>query len=202
MNSILDGRSRLKACEMAGVEPRFEYYVGDKTPAEVVYSTNVVRRHLTPIQCALAILELVENKHGGDRKSSGAQRLLKAQKDLCDRHGIKDTMLKETRAVKRVDCPELLNALISGKLSSKRAAAIARDEKAIEAINGGASVEDVAEEKSHASRNTKGLTSQSPANSSKPIKDSRSLRPRSSRADEPFRAACSDTAPLRRGIYR
>jgi hypothetical protein len=38
---ILDGWSRLKACEMAGVEPRFEYYDGDKTPAEVVYSANV-----------------------------------------------------------------------------------------------------------------------------------------------------------------
>jgi hypothetical protein len=51
-------------------------------------------------------------------------------------------MLKEARAVKKANCPELLNALVSGKLSSKKAAAIARDEKAIEEIKGGASVEE------------------------------------------------------------
>jgi hypothetical protein len=48
---ILDGRNRLKACEMAGVEPHFRNYEGDD-PYAFVISANVHRRNLTPSQLA------------------------------------------------------------------------------------------------------------------------------------------------------
>jgi hypothetical protein len=48
---ILDGRNRYDACQIAGVEPRYESYNGT-TPAEDVFSWNIQRRHLTTTQRA------------------------------------------------------------------------------------------------------------------------------------------------------
>jgi hypothetical protein len=46
---ILDGRNRLKACKLAGVEPRFER-IALVDPLDFVVSCNLHRRHLTPAQ--------------------------------------------------------------------------------------------------------------------------------------------------------
>ena len=42
---ILDGRNRLAACELAGVEPKIVEYTGDN-PWDFVWSMNRKRRHL------------------------------------------------------------------------------------------------------------------------------------------------------------
>ena len=52
---ILDGRNRLRACEMTGVEPRF-VTVQDIEPMQFVVSRNLHRRHLTiPQRAAIAV---------------------------------------------------------------------------------------------------------------------------------------------------
>lgn len=43
---ILDGRNRLAACELAGVEPRFETYQGDDAE-DYALRSGITRRHLT-----------------------------------------------------------------------------------------------------------------------------------------------------------
>ena len=55
---ILDGRNRLAACEIAGVEPRFEEYTGDD-PVAYVISANIHRRHLTTDQKREVIAKLL-----------------------------------------------------------------------------------------------------------------------------------------------
>ncbi len=42
---VLDGRNRLRACEAAGVEPRFVDWDGTGDPAVWVISKNLKRRH-------------------------------------------------------------------------------------------------------------------------------------------------------------
>ena len=57
---ILDGRNRQHACELAGVEPRYEEWVSNgRTPLEFVVAKNLHRRHLTVAQRAVIALQLL-----------------------------------------------------------------------------------------------------------------------------------------------
>jgi ParB-like nuclease family protein len=50
--TLLDGRNRLRACEMAGVDPTFVVHAGD--PVALIVSANVRRRQMMPGQVAMA----------------------------------------------------------------------------------------------------------------------------------------------------
>lgn len=57
---VLDGRNRLAACELAGVEPRtitIRFRSGESTPTEWVLSKNLHRRQLTKSQAAAVAVE-------------------------------------------------------------------------------------------------------------------------------------------------
>ena len=56
---ILDGRNRLAACEIAGMEPRFVEWNGKGSPVEWVVSENLIRRHLTSSQRAVIAHDLL-----------------------------------------------------------------------------------------------------------------------------------------------
>ena len=49
---LIDGRNRLKACVLAGVEPT--YTTVDAEPIAYILGANVTRRHLSKGQCAMA----------------------------------------------------------------------------------------------------------------------------------------------------
>ena len=51
--TLLDGRNRLAACELAGVEPKFDTYDGD--PVAFIVGKNATRRQLSAGQRAMAI---------------------------------------------------------------------------------------------------------------------------------------------------
>lgn len=53
---VIDGRNRLSACNLAGVEPRFEEYDGD--PIAYIWGANVHRRHMNKGQEAAALVVL------------------------------------------------------------------------------------------------------------------------------------------------
>lgn len=62
---IIDGRNRLKACEIAGVEPQFRDIGKDvlKTDMDVIksiISSNLIRRHLSASERAVLAVELLE----------------------------------------------------------------------------------------------------------------------------------------------
>jgi ParB-like chromosome segregation protein Spo0J len=57
--TVLDGRNRLKACEMEGVTPTFIDWKpnAEESPTAYVLSANLHRRHLTPSQKAIVAAE-------------------------------------------------------------------------------------------------------------------------------------------------
>jgi hypothetical protein len=73
---LIDGRNRLAACRLAGVEPSFTTYDGD--PLALIYSANIQRRNLTKGQTAMAIarmLDLSEGRYNGARALTFAAKV-------------------------------------------------------------------------------------------------------------------------------
>lgn len=64
---VLDGRNRLRACELAGVEPRFEEFAGGN-PWGFVWSVNAERRHLSAGAKAVAWSEYQEGSDAWEAK--------------------------------------------------------------------------------------------------------------------------------------
>lgn len=72
---VLDGRNRLRACELAGVEPRFvEWNQDGQTPTEWVVSENLHRRHLTTGQRAALALDLLPRLEADARERQRTAR--------------------------------------------------------------------------------------------------------------------------------
>ena len=63
-NVILDGRNRLKACELAGVTPRYREVDSSISPEQYILSHNLHRRHLTVQQRAIVAAKLANLAHG------------------------------------------------------------------------------------------------------------------------------------------
>ena len=69
---IIDGRNRMKACEIADLEPWFEDLDPGETgdPFAFVMSLNFHRRHLDPIERGRALRQYLEAK-GGKKRGKG-----------------------------------------------------------------------------------------------------------------------------------
>ena len=69
---ILDGRNRLRACELAGIAPRFVEWDGVGSPIAFVLSRNLHRRHLNESQRSIvaARAKSMFEEEAADRKAS------------------------------------------------------------------------------------------------------------------------------------
>ena len=79
---VIDGRNRLAACRMAGVEPRFERLNG-ADPIAFILSTNIARRHMNAGQRAIAVakvrlLSKQSVREAGDQANVSAARVTQA----------------------------------------------------------------------------------------------------------------------------
>jgi hypothetical protein len=66
----IDGRNRLAACKIAGVEPRFEKLNG-ADPAAYIVSSNLKRRNLKKGQQAMALAMIYPTPEKGGRGKKG-----------------------------------------------------------------------------------------------------------------------------------
>jgi hypothetical protein len=87
---LIDGRNRLAACKLAGVEPRFEALNG-RDPRALIASANLKHRHLTKGQLAMGYAFLYPDPEKGGRG--------KKKKNSSETEGFSDTRLSYARTV-------------------------------------------------------------------------------------------------------
>jgi hypothetical protein len=119
-DNILDGRGRYLACEMAGVEPKFENYIGDD-PVSYVVSHNLHRRHLTESQRAMVAARLADLQRGANQHSKGLP-IGSAAKLM----NVSDRSVARAKEVAHHGVPELVKAVEGGKLAVSAAAEVSR----------------------------------------------------------------------------
>jgi N6-adenosine-specific RNA methylase IME4 len=122
--SILDGRNRYRACEAAGIEPKFLEFDGDD-PLGFVLSLNVHRRHLSESQRGMVVSKLETLKHGGDRKGDQDANLHLDRKALAARLNVSPRTAASAGLVRNYATPELVRAVEQDKVKVSVAAALA-----------------------------------------------------------------------------
>lgn len=111
---VLDGRNRLAACELAGVEPKFVEYDGDD-PDGYALAVNLQRRNLTKGQQAMVAARalLVSNT---------------TQASAANSVGVIRSRVAQAVTV-RDHAPDLVDAVIAGATGLDEAYRIARERK-------------------------------------------------------------------------
>jgi len=123
--AVLDGRNRLAACEVAGIEPQFRNFEGGD-PLAYVLSLNLARRHLNESQRAMVAARLANMKHGGDRRSDQAANLpLVSQAAAAERLHVAERSVRHATVVAREAAPEIRRAVDDGKLAVSAASQVA-----------------------------------------------------------------------------
>lgn len=131
---VLDGRNRLKACELAEVDPQFAEVNGDvPSPTQYVFSKNLNRRHLTVNQKAMIAaksLPLLEEearqRQGGSGRFHGlgpiepepvdSGRVGRSALIAAEAVGVGSSTVKRMARVLRED-PELAEQVERGEVS-------------------------------------------------------------------------------------
>lgn len=119
---ILDGRNRLRACEAAGVEPRFETYAGDD-PIAYVVSLNLKRRHLSESQRAMVAAKIATMRQG--ERTDLAAIAAMSQPDAALLLNVSRGSVQRAAQVVKEGTPELVAAVEQGRVSVSAAADVA-----------------------------------------------------------------------------
>ncbi|MGP0092380.1 MAG: AAA family ATPase [Xanthobacteraceae bacterium] len=110
---ILDGRCRYLACQIAGVEPRYETYVGDD-PLGYVVSRNLHRRHLTASQRALVAASLSDLNVGANQHTSSEGVPIGIAAALMK---VSPRSVARAKQLVRLGPSELVQAVAAGKIA-------------------------------------------------------------------------------------
>jgi len=130
---LLDGRNRIEACKIAGVEPKFVEYTGE-SPVAFIVAVNLERRHLEKGQKIALALELEphfakeakkrQREHGGTapgRKTLVANvPQVKSRDKAASAVGVSGKLVTAAKAIKKAD-PERFEKVKQGKMSIARA---------------------------------------------------------------------------------
>ena len=120
---ILDGRNRYRACEAAGVEPRFIEFDGDD-PLAFVLSLNLHRRHLSESQRAMVAAEIATLGRGAPKKSAIRRNI--SQPEAAKRLNVSGRSLQRAAVVRDHAIPELADAVREDRIPLAVAEKLAR----------------------------------------------------------------------------
>lgn len=130
--AVLDGRNRLRACELADVKPRFvEWEANGLSPVEYVVAKNLHRRHLTTAQRAALALDLLPHL-----EDEAKERMLRGKADpspetdegrsdakAADLVGIGRSTVAQAKAIQRRDDDgTVVDAMRAGEVNVRQAA--------------------------------------------------------------------------------
>jgi N6-adenosine-specific RNA methylase IME4 len=118
--AVLDGRNRLAACELAGVEPSYNVYRGDD-PVGFVVSLNLKRRHLSESQRALVAAKIANLDRGANQHSEGPS--IEGASDMLN---VGHASVERAKSVIAKGAPELVAAVEAGAVSVAAAADLAK----------------------------------------------------------------------------
>jgi N6-adenosine-specific RNA methylase IME4 len=116
---VLDGRNRLRACELAGVAPRFETYTGDD-PVAYMISLNLRRRHLSESQRAMVAAKLATLAHG--QRQTGQLAAVPTQDEAAALLNVGDRSVRRAVEVRDRGADALISAVERGEISVSAAA--------------------------------------------------------------------------------
>ncbi len=142
---ILDGKSRIAACEIAGVEPTFQEWNGKGSPTEWVIRENLIRRHLTSSQKAVIAHDLLpileQEAKERQRLSRGRGKKVGKPSPPLSSNGkaseiaarLTKTNENYVKAVKAMEstAPDLIEEVRSGKITVPEARELARSSSSI-----------------------------------------------------------------------
>lgn len=129
---ILDGRNRMAACQIAGVEPKFNTFHGDdEAKLHFVLSQNLTRRHLNTSQRAMLATEFRD-----EFAAMAAKRMLagdpsvnlrkgRASEEVGELFNVSASAVDQARKVKEQAAPEIVEAVQRGDLAVSRASRLA-----------------------------------------------------------------------------
>ena len=173
---VLDGRNRLAACELAGVEPRFTSYEG-ADPVAFVISTNLHRRHLSAAQLVAVSLEALpmfeaealERRKATEGRPNKLEQIIaqvnegerepQARDKVADTFGVNRQYVSDGKRIK-AEAPELIGLMKADAINVPQANELAKlgqaeRDAAVAEIKAGAAARDVVKQASaHVSHNT------------------------------------------------
>jgi N6-adenosine-specific RNA methylase IME4 len=129
---ILDGRNRYRACQIAGVDARFEPYTGSD-PVAFVVSLNLRRRHLNESQRAMVAAKLANLGEGRPAQKTSAPLLVEDTAQICavsqeaaaEMLNVSRRTVQNAKRVADDAAPELMQAVERGSVSVSAAADVA-----------------------------------------------------------------------------
>ena len=122
---VLDGWHRYSIAAELGMDCPEVELDEDVDPRDFVLASNKSRRHLTKSQLALAFAKVYEwTPSGVTRRALGAH--LKTNQELADLSGTSKRTIAQAKQVIKDGSEDVVKAVESGKISTKRGAEIAR----------------------------------------------------------------------------
>lgn len=122
--TILDGRNRYRACQAAGVEPRFEDFTGDDAYAFVA-SKNLHRRHLTASQRGIIGAKMAKLAVGRPRQSEsvGIPTFLPSVERVAEMMNVSRDTVMEAKTVLAEGTADEIKSVERGKAAVSSTAA-------------------------------------------------------------------------------
>lgn len=119
---ILDGRNRARACEAAGVEPKFSPFPAGADPVAYVIDKNLRRRHLDESQRGMAAAKLANMKKGertdlkdGTEPSANLRKV--SQNEAAESLNVSRRTVQDAAKVHDQAEPELVAAVEQGHIA-------------------------------------------------------------------------------------